>query len=113
MGHYGNFDRLAAEALVRAKGRYPYIRVRLLLPYHPFDCPIPVPPGFDDTYYPEGLETVPKRPAIVRANRYMAAHSGFLIAYVWRPASSARDLLDYAKARGTVQVENLAEQTNP
>ena len=113
VGHYGSFDRLAARAVLKAKERHPQVTLFLLLPYHPADRPIPTPDGFDGTFYPPGMERVPKRAAIVRANRYMAAHSGFLIAYVWRPASSARDLLDYAKARGTVQVENLAEQTSP
>ena len=97
VGHYGNFDRLAAEALVRAKGRHPCIRVRLLLPYHPCDCPVPVPPGFDDTYYPEGLETVPKRLAIVRANRLLVEQSQFLIAC---PGfGNSREATEYALRR--------------
>ncbi len=55
---------------------------------HPFDRPIPTPPGFDGTFYPPGMETVPKRAAIVRANRYMVDHSDYLIAYAWHPASN-------------------------
>lgn len=35
VGHYGRFDSLAAQALSRAKVRYPGIRLTLLLPYHP------------------------------------------------------------------------------
>ena len=69
----------------------------MLLPYHPYDRPTPVPPDFDSTFYPPGMETVPKRAAIVRANRYMVDHSDFLIAYVWHPASNARDLVEYAR----------------
>ena len=34
--------------------------------------PIPTPEGFDRTLYPDGMETVPKRLAIVRANYWMA-----------------------------------------
>ena len=49
-GRYGNFDRLAADALRRAKERHPAVRLRLLIPYHPALRPAPVPPGFDDTY---------------------------------------------------------------
>ena len=71
----------------------------LLLLYHPFDQPIPTPPGFDGTFYPPGMETVPKRAAIVRANRYMVDHSDYLIAYAWHPASNARDLVEYARKR--------------
>ena len=49
-GRYGNFDRLAVDALRRAKERHPAVRLRLLIPYHPALRPAPVPPGFDDTY---------------------------------------------------------------
>ncbi len=57
------------------------------------------PPGFDGTFYPPGMETVPKRAAIVRANRYMVDHSDYLIAYAWHPASNARELVEYAQRR--------------
>ena len=115
VGRYGRFDQLAAEALRRAKARHHGIRLRLLIPYHPAQRPVDVPPGFDDTYYPEGMETVPKRLAILRANRYMVDHCGCLIAWVRHPGS-ARDLLDYARRRerrGLLRVENLAEKAAP
>ena len=53
----------------------------------------------DGTYYPPGMENVPRKVAIVRANRYMVDHTDFLIAYAWHPASNARDLLEYARKR--------------
>ena len=112
VGRYGNFDKLAAKAVIDAKKRHPEVTLILLLPYHPFDRPIPTPKGFD-TFYPPGMETVPKRVAIVRANRYMMENSSHLIAYAWHPASNARELVEYAQARekkGTIRVENLAER---
>ena len=112
VGHYGNFDRLAARAVLKAKERHPQVTLFLLLPYHPADRPIPAPEGFDGTFYPPGMERVPKRAAIVRANRYMAGHCDFLIAYAWHPASNARELVDYAQARGTVQVDNLWDHSS-
>ena len=72
VGRYGRFDQLAAEALRRAKERHPGIRLRLLIPYHPAQRLVDIPPGFDDTYYPEGMETVPKRLAILRAGQIAA-----------------------------------------
>ena len=57
------------------------------------------PPGIDTTYYPPGMERTPRRLAIVRENRYMVDHADYLIAYVWHPASNARDMVDYAKKR--------------
>ena len=70
---------------------------------------LPAPKGFDGTFYPPGMERAPKRAAIVRANRYMADHCDFLIAYAWHTASNARELVDYAQAKGTVQVVNLSD----
>ena len=97
VGRYGRFDKLAAKCVKAAKKRHPEVTLTLLLPYHPYDRPTPTPPGFDGTFYPPGMETVPKRAAIIRANRYMAEHSDYLIAYVWHSVSNARDLLEYAR----------------
>ena len=46
------------------------------------------------------MEKVPRRLAIVRANRYMVDHVDYLIAYAWHPASNARDLTKYAQKKG-------------
>lgn len=111
VGHYGGFDRLAASAVREAKKRHPEITLTLLLPYHPHDQFIPVPEGFDGTFYPPGMETVPKRAAIVRANRYMLEHSSCLIAYVSHPSSGSREVLEAALRRqkhGLIHMTNLA-----
>ena len=97
VGGYGNFDHLAARAVISLKKQYPQITLSLLIPYHPAERPVAVPPGFDNTYYPPGMEKVPRKLAIVRANRYMVAHVDYLIAYVWHPASNARNLVAYAR----------------
>ena len=99
VGNYGAFDRLAARAVLSAKTRHPGITLSMLIPYHPAERRIELPTGFDNTFYPPGMENVPRRVAIVRANRYMVDHVDFLIAYVWHVASNARDLLDYARRR--------------
>ena len=80
----------------------------LLAPYHPAERPIDMPPGFDGIFYPPGMESVPRRYAIVRANRYMIDHMDYLIAYAWHPASNTRNLLDYAQKR-EIPVRNLAD----
>lgn len=99
IGNYGNFDRLASQAAIEVKKRHQMISLVRLLPYHPADRPVPTPPGFDSTFYPPGLELVPKRLAIVRANRYMTDHSDYLIAYACHPASNAWELVEYAQKR--------------
>ncbi len=106
VGGYGGFDRLAAKAVIDLKCRYSGITLSLLIPYHPAERPIEMPHGFDNTYYPPGMEKVPRRVAIVRANRHMVDRVDYLIAYVWHPASNARDLVEYALRKG-VPIINL------
>lgn len=113
VGRYGRFDALAAKCVKEAKKRHPEVTLTLLLPYHPYDRPTPTPPGFDGTFYPLGMETVPKRAAIVRANRYMVEHSDYLIAYAWHPASNARELVEYAQKcekQGKISITILPRQ---
>lgn len=106
VGKYGRFDALAAKCVKAAKKHHPEVTLTLLLPYHPYDRPTPTPPGFDGTFYPPGMETVPKRAAIIRANRYMVDYSDYLIAYV-RHSGNARDLVEHAQKRGTIQISIL------
>lgn len=90
---------------------HPEVTLALLLPYHPFDRPIPTPEGFDRTLYPPGQETVPMRLAIVRADRWALEQSGSLIAYVRRPSAGSREVLEAAltrQRRGLMRVINLA-----
>ena len=112
VGHYGNFDKLAAQAVISVKNRHPDITLLLLLPYHPAEHPIEAPSNFAGSYYPEGMENVPRNLAIVRANRYMVDHVDHIIAYARHPASNTQKLVDYAQrraAKGLISVQNLAE----
>ncbi len=99
VGHYGEFDRLAAKAVIFAKQAHPNVSLLLLLPYHPAERPVKIPASFDGAYYPSNMETVPRRVAIVRANRYMVDHVDCLIACAWHPASNARELVNYARTQ--------------
>lgn len=116
VGGYGGFDSLAAHAVKEAKKHHPEVVLTRLLPYHPSERPTPTPDGFDSTYYPFGMERVPRKAAIIRANRIMVEQSDYLIAYAWHPASNARDLVEYAwrrEKRGLIHVVNLAHRGNP
>ncbi len=111
VGRYGGFDALAASAVKRAKARRPDVRLVCLRPYHPAERPEKTPSGFDGSFYPPGMERVPRKLAIVRANRYMVDNSDFLIAYAWHPGN-ARELVEYAQRRewrGLLRVEVLGQ----
>ena len=113
VGGYGGFDRISAHAVIDAKKKYTDITLMLVLPYHPAERPVETPHGFDGTYYPEGLEKVPKQFAIVRANKIMVNTSDWLVCYVRHGVSNSRNLLEYAQRRekkGLIKIQNLAEQ---
>lgn len=97
VGSRGRFDRLAATAAKRVKQRHPSLQLYLLLAYHPGERAITLTDGFDHSYYPP-LENVPRRYAIVRANRYMIDVSDSVICYVAHLGNS-RNLLEYAQQR--------------
>ena len=112
VGMYGNFDRLAGEAVIQLKHEYPGVRLFLVLPYHPADRPIEAPPGYDGTFYPDGMEAVSRRYAIAKANRMMIDSCDWLIAYVTHTVSNAHNLMEYAlrwQKQGLIQVINLGD----
>lgn len=113
VGAYGGVDRIVTTALKAAKKKYPNIVLMRVLPYHPADRTVKIPESFDGTYYPDGIEKVPKRYAIVRTNRVMIDAADWLITYVRHGASNSCRLLEYAERRqekGLIQIENLAEK---
>ncbi len=98
VGHYGAFDAMAARAVAEAKKRHPDISLTILLPYYPTASDTLPQVAFDDTLYPSEMESVPKRLAITRANRYVIDRCDHLIAYVHNPGN-ARKFLEYAQRR--------------
>ena len=111
VGRYGNFDMMAARAVLAAKKRHPAVALTILLPYHPAERPISIPEGCEGSVYPPDLEKVPRRLAILRANHWMLCQSDFLIAWVSHPSNGAREVLREAldrQKRGMIKVTNLA-----
>ncbi len=108
VGGYGGFDRLVATALLAAKKKCPEITLLRLIPYHPAVRPFKTPVGFDNTYYPSGLENVPRKFAIVRANQYVVDQVDYLITYARHSFGNAHKIMEYA-AKRKKNVCNLAE----
>ena len=81
VGLHGRFDSMAARAVCEVKKRHSNVRLLLLLSHIKNE---PLPKGFDGAIYPEGLEYVPKRLAILRANLYMVDRCDYIIAHVKR-----------------------------
>ena len=109
VGHYGSFDKLVTKVLQEAKKVHPNIQLYLLAPYALIQKKIETPDGFDGTLYPDGLEKVPFRLAIVQANRYMVKNSDYLITYS-HGVGNTRNIVEYAQKRekkGLIKVTML------
>ena len=101
VGQYGQFDRMAARAVRGMKTQHQGVQLILLLAYLKNEA---LPDGFDASVYPDGLEFVPKRFAILRANRAMIDRCDCLIACVSRRYGGAWQCLTYAQQRGKMIV---------
>lgn len=107
-GGNGTFDRMAAQAVVRAQSAFPHIRLELVHAYLPGKADQHALPC-DSSVYPEGLEYVPQRFAISHRNRWMIQHCDLVICFVERSYGGASQACRLAQRRG-VPVINLAEE---
>ena len=102
VGNHGAFERIAAGVLRKMKDKYPEIEYAIVLAY----LPGPRQPHETlrrkeiDTVFPEGLELVPKRYAIVHRNRWMVEQSDYMIAYVNHNFGGAAQTYAYTLRRG-------------
>lgn len=101
---------MAASTVRAAKQQHPEISLVLLLPYYPYPNDRDY---FDATFYPPGMERIPKPFAIVRANEYMIRNADCLICYDREQIGKTRDYMELARQRekrGLLHIENLAEK---
>ncbi len=107
LGGYGNFDRLALDAVRRQKEQHPHIEAILVLAYLNRD--MGDTSRYDDTTYPP-LEMVPQRLAILKRNQWMVDQSDVVVSGVTLPFGGAAKTLAYAKRKhkSIVQYSNAA-----
>ena len=109
IGNYGNFDSIAASVCLLLKKQYPHIQVNLVLPYyrpHIDEYDKERYARFDSVITP-GLEEVPHRYRVLKANEYMVDQADTVIAYVKYDGGAAKTLA-YAQRRKK-QIINLAD----
>lgn len=99
VGHHGQFDAMAASVVKELKQQYPDVQLVMLLPYHPAERPFELPPGFDASYYPPGMEPVPRSVSISEAYRRTILDVDCVIAYACHPGN-ARNFAQYAEWKG-------------
>lgn len=79
VGHQGHFDALALRALRELQAAYPSVKHFVVLAYLPQkEMLYPV----EETLYPEGLESIPPRFAILQRNKWMLDNSIYVVTYV-------------------------------
>lgn len=104
VGNQGNFDAMVRSVLKELSFAYPWISYGVVLAYLPEKHQA----DMEDTMLPEGIETVPKRFAIVWRNRWMLQQADYVICYVKHEGGGvARFLQDAIRAKKSVC--NLAE----
>lgn len=110
VGNYGDFDRLCAEAVRELAAKYPEIRLCLVVPYLTEKIS-----QYREMYYEkydsilvaDMPEKTPKKAQIIKANRYMADNSRFLVCYVKRSFGGAAKTLEYARGKKHITIINL------
>lgn len=108
VGRYGNFDGIVQGVLEKAKKRHEHIHNYLLCPYALNQKRIEVPKGFDCLVYPDRMEKVPFRFAIVQANRITVKNSDYLIAH--SGVGNSGKIVEYAQSlekKGLIKVTLL------
>ena len=98
VGHQGQFDNMVYSVLKELKANYPYIRYTVVLAYMP-DEHIKKVYG-EDTLFPDGLESVPKKFAISKRNDWMIQQSDFAVCYVHKITGGAAKFREKAEKKG-------------
>ena len=97
VGNQGQFDRMVYSVLKKLKSKYPQIKYTVVLAYMP-DEHIKELYG-EDTLFPDGMETVPKRFAISKRNDWMIQQSGYAVCYVYKITGGAAKFKEKAKKK--------------
>ena len=97
VGHQGQFDNMVYSVLKELKAKYPQIRYSVILAYMP-DEHIKEIYG-ENTLFPDGMESVPKKFAISKRNDWMIRQSAFAIYYVYKITGGAAKFREKAKKR--------------
>ena len=87
VGHQGQFDSMVYSVLKELKAKYPQIRYTVVLAYMPDEHIKEV--YEEDTLFPDGMESVPKKFAISKRNDWMIQQSGFVVCYVHKITGGA------------------------
>ena len=102
VGDEGAFDKIVQNELRELKNTYGHIDFLVVLAY------LPCGETKNETLYPEGLESVPKKFAIDYRNRWLIEKSNCVVSYVNRNYGGAAKFSQLAEKKG-LKVINIAK----
>lgn len=94
VGTHGNFDAIAKELLINLKVQYPHINYTIVLSY--MNQKINDNTNYSNTIYPDGLENVPLKFAIIESNKWMIQKCDFLVCYITNTFTNAIKFKEFA-----------------
>ena len=98
VGNNGNFDRMAEKNLRKLKEIYPQIMYYIVLAYFPHHSNNYT--DYSNTIFPEELENIFPRFAIIKRNDWMLNKSDYVVTYVKYTASNYALFVEKAKRKG-------------
>ncbi len=107
LGDKGAFDSMATECVIELSEEYPHIKYSIMLAYMPGKKD-PFAKYPENTVYPEGLEKVPPKFAIIGRNKIMAEKSDYAIVYIYHFGGAA-NAAEYADKKG-VKIINISNE---
>lgn len=108
VGNHGNFDNMVKRSLKFLKRNYPHIHYEVILAYMPGKKDEFNNKDFSDTVYPEALENIPPKYAIIKRNRWMIDNSDYVVTCVKHKLGGAAQFKELAEKKGKVVI-NLAD----
>ena len=111
VGSQGCFDFTVIKILKSLKIKYPHITYYVVLAYLPLNKNYFNINYEEDTLYPEGLESVPPKYAIVKRNKWMIQKSDYVIVYVTHSFGNAAKFKAYSEKNGKIVI-NIANYIN-
>ncbi len=101
-GTHGNFDKLVKHTLISLQKVYPHITYTIVLSHLP--ATKTTQPLYTNFIYPEGIENVPPKFAIIYRNKWMIKKSDYVITYVRHNLSNTSKFREIAEKKGKIVI---------
>ena len=98
VGTHGGFDFLVQKVLKILKDKYDWIEYCIVLAYMPETKE--EKKDYSNTIYPEGLEKVPQKYAIIERNKWMIKKCDYLVCHIEHTFSNAYQFKEFAEKKG-------------